>query len=66
MAQMRRKRLVVVCSYCLMERSVQFREFADECERLAEEVTSDDQRLTLRKIALAWRRVAEEYEQRRS
>jgi hypothetical protein len=66
MAQMRRKRLAVVCSYCLMERSVQFREFADECERLAEEVTSDDQRLTLRKIALAWRRVAEEYEQRRS
>ena len=47
-----------------METSRQFQEYADECERLAEQATSEDQRRTLRKIAVAWRRVAEEREQR--
>ena len=45
-----------------METSRQFQEYADECERLAEETTSEDQRRTLRKIATAWRRIAEERE----
>jgi hypothetical protein len=49
-----------------METSRQFQEYADECERLAEKTTSEDQRRTLRKIAAAWRRIAEEREQRSS
>ena len=41
------KRLRAGLSYLPMERSKQFREYADECERLAEEVTSEDPDIVL-------------------
>jgi hypothetical protein len=42
-----------------METSREYREFAEQCDRLAQEwARTDDQRNTLRKIAEAWRQVA--------
>jgi hypothetical protein len=47
---------------CAMDRSEQFRDFAEECDRLAQEAETEQQRSALRKMAGAWRRVAEEYD----
>jgi hypothetical protein len=44
-----------------MENSKQFREFAEECERLAHEASTQEQRRVLTKLAAAWRKIAEEY-----
>ena len=47
-----------------MDTLEQFRGFAEECERLAEEVASNEQqRSALKEMAAAWRKVAEEYDQ---
>jgi hypothetical protein len=45
-----------------MDRSEQFRDFAEECDRLAQEAETEQQHSALRKMAGAWRRVAEEYD----
>jgi hypothetical protein len=45
-----------------METTKQFREFAEECNRLAQAAKTEDQRRSLMKMAAAWRKVAEEYE----
>jgi hypothetical protein len=47
---------------CAMDRSEQFWDFAEECDRLAQEAETEQQRSALRKMAGAWRRVAEEYD----
>jgi hypothetical protein len=45
-----------------MELSQQYREFAEECARLAEQAGTEEQCRTLKKMAAAWRKVAEEYD----
>jgi hypothetical protein len=46
-----------------MDTSEQFRGFAEECDHLAEEgARTEQQRGALKKIAAAWRKVAEEYD----
>jgi len=49
-----------------METSQEFREFAKECDRLAEEVETENQRRILKEMAVAWRKVAEEDERNNS
>jgi hypothetical protein len=44
-----------------METSKQFREFAQECDRLAQKASREEQRRVLTKMAAAWKKVAEEY-----
>jgi hypothetical protein len=43
-----------------LETSAQYREFAEECDRLAKQVTTDGHRKTLEEMAEAWRIVAAE------
>jgi hypothetical protein len=45
-----------------METSKDFREFAEQCDRLAEEADSEQDRNVLMQMAEAWRKVAEENE----
>jgi hypothetical protein len=45
-----------------METSTDFQDFAAECELLAEEATNEEQRTILRRMAAAWRDLAEEYD----
>jgi hypothetical protein len=40
--------------------SAQYREFAEECERLAKQIKTDGERKILEEMAEAWRRVAAE------
>jgi hypothetical protein len=49
-----------------METSQDYRQLAAECERLAEEAMTEDQRAILRKMAVAWRKVAAEYDKEHS
>jgi len=49
-----------------METSKEYRNFADECERLAREIRTEHHRNILNKMAEAWRRLAEEEEERTS
>lgn len=44
-----------------MENSKQFREFAEECGRLAQRASTEEQRRVLTKLAAAWSKIAEEY-----
>ena len=43
-----------------METSAQYREFAEECDRLAEEAKTQHERKILEEMAKAWRMVAAE------
>ena len=45
-----------------METAKQFREFAEECNRLAQEAKTEDQRRGLMEMAAAWKKVAQEYD----
>jgi len=45
-----------------MEPSQQYRQFAKECDRLAQQVGTEEQRRTLKKMAAAWRKLAEEHD----
>ena len=45
-----------------METLEDFWKFAEKCERLAEEAASEHDRNVLKKMAEAWRKVAEEHE----
>ena len=45
-----------------METSEDFLEFAEKCERLAEEAASEQDRNVLMQMAQAWRKVAEEHD----
>jgi hypothetical protein len=45
-----------------METATQFRQFAEKCNRLAQEVQTEDQRRRLMEMAAAWRKVAEEHD----
>ena len=46
-----------------MDTSEQFRDFAQECDLLAQEVAkTEQQRRALKEMAAAWRKVAEEYD----
>ena len=45
-----------------METSQEFRQFAEECDHLAHQAETEEQCRTLRKMAAAWRKVAEEYD----
>jgi len=49
-----------------METSQDYRQFAAECERLAEEAMTEAQRGILRKMARAWTKVAHEYDRKHS
>jgi hypothetical protein len=48
-----------------LERSAQYREFAEECNRLAEHAKTEHQRKILEEIAEAWRMVAAEADNER-
>jgi hypothetical protein len=56
------ERLHTRASYRLMETSEDFLEFAEKCERLAEEAASEQDRNVLMQMAEAWRKVAEEHD----
>ena len=43
-----------------LETSAQYREFAEECDRLAKQVETDDHRKTLEEMAEAWSKLADE------
>jgi hypothetical protein len=43
-----------------METSTHYREFAEECDRLAREAKSEHHRKALEEIARAWRKLAAE------
>jgi hypothetical protein len=43
-----------------METSAQYREFAEQCDRLAKQAKTDDHRKILEEMAEAWRIVAAE------
>jgi hypothetical protein len=45
-----------------MESSQEYRQFAEECDRLAQQAETEEQCRTLKKMAAAWRKVAEEYD----
>jgi len=45
--------------------SAQYREFAEECDRLAKQAKTDGERKTLEKMAKAWRMVAAEADNER-
>jgi hypothetical protein len=40
-----------------MENSKQFREFAEECDRLAQEASTEEQRRVLTNLAAAWSKI---------
>ena len=46
----------------IMEASQEYRQLAEECDRLAQQAETEEQCRTLRKMAAAWRKVAEEYD----
>ena len=46
-----------------METLQDFREFAAECDRLAEQAETEEHRRILREMGAAWRKVAEEYDE---
>jgi hypothetical protein len=48
----------------IMQTSQEFRKFSKQCDRLAEEAETKNQRRTLEELAVAWEKVAEEYEQK--
>ena len=45
-----------------METSQEFRTFSKQCDRLAEEAETKNERRILKELAVAWEKVAEEYE----
>jgi len=45
-----------------MEQSREYQQLAEECERLAQQAGAEDLRRTLKKMAAAWRKVAEEHD----
>lgn len=47
-----------------MEQSTQYREFADKCDQLANEATTEHYRKVLTEMAKAWRKLAEESERK--
>jgi hypothetical protein len=47
-----------------MDPSTQYRSFAEECLRLAEQVESERHRRILHEMALAWSKLADETSQR--
>jgi hypothetical protein len=49
-----------------METLQDYRQFAAECQRLAEEAMTEEQRGILRKMAAAWTKVAEECDRENS
>jgi hypothetical protein len=46
-----------------METLQDFREFAAECDRLAEEAETEEHRRILKEMGAAWRKVAEEHDE---
>jgi hypothetical protein len=46
----------------IMEASQEYRQFAEECDRLAQQAGTEEQYRTLKKMAAAWRKVAGEYD----
>ena len=47
-----------------METSQEFRTFSKQCDRLAEEAEMKNERRILKELAVAWEKVAEEYERK--
>ena len=48
-----------------LEKSAQYREFAEECDRLAKQATTEGYRKILEEMADAWRMVAAEADTKR-
>jgi len=48
----------------IMETSQEFRAFSKQCDRLAEEAETKNERRILKELAVAWEKVAEEYERK--
>ena len=57
---MRQERGVVRRGLLRMHAQTQYREFAEECDRLAEQVQTTRHRLVLKEMAEAWRKLAKE------
>jgi hypothetical protein len=50
--------------YSAMETPTDFRKFAEECDRLPEQAETDHQRNILKRMAEAWKQVADEEDQK--
>jgi hypothetical protein len=48
-----------------METTIQYREFAEECDRLAKNANTDGHRKILEEMAEVWRRLAAEADKKR-
>ena len=48
----------------IMETSQEFRTFSKQCDRLAQEAETKNERSILKELAVAWEKVAEEYERK--
>ena len=62
MTHMQLERLYCAPGYFIMETSQDYRQFAQECDRLAEQAVTEEQCRILKKMAAAWRKVAEQYD----
>ncbi len=48
-----------------METAATYREFAEQCERLAKQAKTERQRAVLREMAAVWRQLSDEAERRK-
>ena len=48
----------------IMQTSQEFRKFSKQCDRLAEEAETKNERRILKELAMAWEKAAEEHERK--
>ena len=48
----------------IMETSQEFRKFSKQCDRLAEKAETKNQHRILKELAVAWEKVAKEYDRK--
>jgi hypothetical protein len=64
MSRMRSERSHREAGWPWMKQSMQYREFAEECLRLAKRAKTDQERAVLQEMAAAWLKLAEAAEQK--
>jgi hypothetical protein len=62
---MSKQRAIVGGRFSSMEASIQYREYAKECDRLVDEVNAPRHKQLLREMAQAWRNLAHQREKTR-
>ncbi len=64
MSRMRREQDLGRANFPNMRKSEQFREFAEQCERLARQAAAERHRKILMEMADTWKRLAEDSERK--